>query len=212
MNENEIQDSGYGEMTPNMYYDACMFIYQFLGYNVEQMSPKEAYLKYADGRDCGLTKLEGDSAESFREWYGIHGFGDHAEDISSCGIMFRVVQLNSGDFAFCLNRVNHTDKDMIHVLLAMIKAGFILAVSNYSQMRDYYTGKCSIGIEPYDGEFDYMREYAGKNRRLKGKFRRLPIYATQELKDVVEWLEPRICELNICAKCGKLLVASREIE
>ena len=72
--------------TANDFFKACAIGYKACGYDTESKSPSELYLKYADGRDEGLTGLgsglnagEGidfDSPEEWDKWYfGNHGGG-----------------------------------------------------------------------------------------------------------------------------------------
>ena len=64
-------------LTANQFYTYCSWGYQKNQYpDLQGLSPKEQYYRMADGRDAGLGKIDGDSAESFRDWINsrkLHG-------------------------------------------------------------------------------------------------------------------------------------------
>jgi len=60
------------DMTANMYFRLCEICYDVNNYfkNPEKsLTPREKYLKMADGRDAGLCNIDGDSPEAFNDWY-----------------------------------------------------------------------------------------------------------------------------------------------
>lgn len=56
------------EMTANDFYRCCALGYKAMGYEGTDLSPKEQYLRNADGRDEGLSEIDPDSPEAFRDW------------------------------------------------------------------------------------------------------------------------------------------------
>ena len=82
------KDRIYG-MSANVFFQCC-----YAGYkknlteykNVENMTPIEAYKRFADGRDEGLTKIEDmDSTESWNNWYENRPQGGHPWEIGAGG-------------------------------------------------------------------------------------------------------------------------------
>ena len=62
------------EMTANKYFRLCEICYDANNYfktPEKVFTPREKYLKMADGRDAGLKNIDGDSPAAFYEWY--HG-------------------------------------------------------------------------------------------------------------------------------------------
>jgi len=58
------------EMTAGLFFDVCRLGYEANDYKgIDESTPKELYRAHADGRDEGLLKLDGSSAEAFDRWY-----------------------------------------------------------------------------------------------------------------------------------------------
>jgi hypothetical protein len=60
------------QMTANDFFRYCEICYDANDYFKKAdlaLSPKEKYLRMADGRDAGLRNLEGDSEQAFYDWY-----------------------------------------------------------------------------------------------------------------------------------------------
>lgn len=70
------------EMTSGKYFECVRLAYQSNNYEIEGLSDKELYLKYADGRDEGLSKLKETSSSDFNDWYNDKNhFGGHPFEI-----------------------------------------------------------------------------------------------------------------------------------
>lgn len=77
------------QMTANDYFNYCEICYNANDYFKESangLSPKEKYLRMADGRDAGLRSIEGNSQKAFNNWYyGSERLGAHPWEICSGG-------------------------------------------------------------------------------------------------------------------------------
>lgn len=62
-------DKRIAKVTANDFYRFCAMGYKENGYDGAELSPKEQYYKHADGRDDGLSEIDGDSPEAFIKWY-----------------------------------------------------------------------------------------------------------------------------------------------
>ena len=187
---------GYEQMTSGMFFDACLLIYRHMGYDVEGLTGKEAYLKYADGRDMGLTELADNSPEDFAEWYHIHRFGDHTEEIKGPRISFKVVKEDNGQYAFLFPHLTQLFRyrEGISLILALIDAGYKLNSHYYRNIYDLYLGKCNVGIIPKipDGDFSLLFENGIRN--VPKRF--LPLNPDENLLKEITWMPVRICELK----------------
>ena len=77
--------------TANDFFRACVAGYRACGYDLSDLSPSEAYLRYADGRDEGLTGtghglnegpgIDFDSASAWDEWYNSPRGGGHPWEV-----------------------------------------------------------------------------------------------------------------------------------
>ena len=68
-NASEIAPGRIKSMTSRKYFEAVKLAYIAACYEVDNMTGRELYAKYADGRDEGLSKLDLDSCEEFENWY-----------------------------------------------------------------------------------------------------------------------------------------------
>ena len=57
------------KMTANDFYRFCAMGYRANNYSGGELSPKEWYLRHADGRDEGLREIDPDSPEAFDVWF-----------------------------------------------------------------------------------------------------------------------------------------------
>ena len=68
-NASEKTDNRIKNMTSAKYFECVGLAYKNLNYEIGDLTDKELYLKYADGRDEGLSKIDKESSEQFDNWY-----------------------------------------------------------------------------------------------------------------------------------------------
>lgn len=184
----------YEEMTAGQYYDTCMFLYKIMGYDTENLTPKEAYQKYSDGRNHGLTTLKEDDADAFRSWYDITQFGDHIGDFCS-GKCLKVDRYETG-YVYRLS-IFREDREEMQLIVSMIEAGYILNVSYYEGFRKKLIGDCMFEILPCNGVIDYKQIFDNKqfSDSYIGRREVLPVWTDEALLGEICWLKPYICRL-----------------
>ena len=86
LNKEDV-DNKLASITARDFYNACYLGYSENKYeNVEKYSPKEAYYRYADGRDEGLKDIDISSEEEFNKWYfDKNKFGGHPWEVCAGG-------------------------------------------------------------------------------------------------------------------------------
>jgi hypothetical protein len=62
------QQACLNSMTANDFFNYCAAGYKVNGYHIGNMSPKEQYKRFADGRDGGLSKIDPNSPDAFTAW------------------------------------------------------------------------------------------------------------------------------------------------
>lgn len=68
-NDNKPVGKYLDEMTSEMFYEYCSMGYKANNYeHLEGLTSKEQYYKMADGRDNGLSEIDGDSPSEFADW------------------------------------------------------------------------------------------------------------------------------------------------
>lgn len=81
-NAYEKQDKRIECMTSGKYFECVGLVYKNIGYGTGNLTDKELYLKYADGRDEGLSKINENSSADFDKWYKDNTrFGGHPWEI-----------------------------------------------------------------------------------------------------------------------------------
>lgn len=72
-------------MTVNDFYQYCSIGYKAMGYDVGEMSPKEQYYRFADGRDDRLGEIDGDSPQAFADWLNDNSRCGHPWEVCRGG-------------------------------------------------------------------------------------------------------------------------------
>lgn len=149
--------------TANEYFAYCKIAYIAAKRDDEvidaSLSGRELYRQFADGRDEGLLKIDGDSPEEFADWidnkHPLRSMGGHPWEIKRGGNtthislsvyrpMYReegyVIQL-SGE---SLGRMEET----LRMLLAIHEAGLPITITNPESVRKRLLAQDNIGIIP----------------------------------------------------------------
>jgi hypothetical protein len=149
--------------TANEYFAYCKIAYIAAKGDDEvidaSLSGRELYRQFADGRDEGLLKIDGDSPEEFADWidnkHPLRSMGGHPWEIKRGGNtthislsvyrpMYReegyVIQL-SGE---SLGRMEET----LRMLLAIHEAGLPITITNPESVRKRLLAQDNIGIIP----------------------------------------------------------------
>ena len=193
------------DLTPNHYLQKITvqdFLYCCqLGYRANQypmadeLSSRELYKKYADGRDCGLLEIQENSPEAFEDWLANHERGGHPWEIcrggNSTHISLYVCKSDQG-FYFSVDGYSWTRSvESIKFYLAIRKAGFPIVIRCGKQLADRLTGTDEIGIVP-DGVFPgYCEAYFSDKRIID--YVNLPLENREMWSKYCEWVpEPEL--------------------
>lgn len=63
----------------------CEICYEGAGYDIRGLSPREKYMRLADGRDDGLLAIDSDSANALSNWFASRQRGGHPWEIARGG-------------------------------------------------------------------------------------------------------------------------------
>lgn len=75
-------------MNADLFYLACSYGYiaNPQEYEIKEMTPREQYYRFADGRDNGLSEIQSDSDEAFKDWLeNRRNFGGHPFEVMAGG-------------------------------------------------------------------------------------------------------------------------------
>lgn len=152
-NASEKQDNRIENMTSGKYFDYVGLIYRNLGYEISNLTNKELYLKYADGRDEGLSQIDMNSNVAFDKWYNDDTkFGGHPWEIIR-GHSFARVNLQIGHDKFGYYLLLDGSKILRKIEIAKIfnvlnKNSIPVQIYNVDMIKDAFRGEDYIGIVP----------------------------------------------------------------
>ena len=193
------------DLTPNHYLQkitvqdflyCCQLGYRANQYSMaDELSSRELYKKYADGRDCGLLEIQENSPEAFEDWLANHERGGHPWEIcrggNSTHISLYVCKSDQG-FYFSVDGYSWTRSvESIKFYLAIRKAGFPIVIRCGKQLADRLNGTDEIGVVP-DGVFPgYCEAYFSDKRIID--YINLPHENRESWSKYCEWVpEPEL--------------------
>jgi len=144
------------EMTANKYFRICEICYDANNYFKNQgalLTPREKYLKMADGRDAGLRSIDGDSAEAFYKWYhGTEIIGAHPWEICRGGnsthiSLYISEQMNKWDFYLAGSSIIRVE-ETVRMAVALYENGIPFQLRDMEEVFNMVTGNDFIGIVP----------------------------------------------------------------
>ena len=139
-------------MTANDFYRFCAQGYRAMGYTGTEKSEKEQYALHADGRDEGLSKLDGDSPEAFARWLKERPRTGHPWEVcrggNSTHIDCIVHQDAHGYYLVVAGLAETRTIEAVRFFLALYRAGVPVCIRNTEELKARLTGAESIGIVP----------------------------------------------------------------
>lgn len=140
------------EMSANKYYECCYLSYKVVGYDVDGLCFKEAYLQYADGRDEGLRDINPDSSSDFDNWFNDRErFGGHPWEIIR-GHSFNRINLQvcyDGGYYLALDgSVSGGTIDVLKIYLTLRRNNIPINLYYKDELKKYVLEEDYIGIVP----------------------------------------------------------------
>ena len=151
----------YPNITANDFFRFCAIGYKATGYDGCDRSPKDQYLRNADGRDEDLTKIDPDSHTAFVEWLNHRTRIGHPWEVmrggNSTHVSLYVYQINER-FVLTLDGNNRTN-EVIKFYLALNRAGYPVFLNDGHAFFERVTGTERIGIVPHGITPMYCENY-----------------------------------------------------
>ena len=144
------------EMTAQRFFDCCRLGYLANDYEKSgELSAKELYRKFADGRDDGLLDLDMDSAEEFAAWYDNSKRGcGHPWEVcrggNSTHVSLYVVKDERGWWLALAGSSYVRSIETIKFFLALNDAGMPIFLHEGKELADMIRGRDFIGIVSED--------------------------------------------------------------
>lgn len=142
-------------MTSGKYFECVRLAYQNNMYDIGNLNDRELYLKYADGRDEGLSEINPDSNDEFDKWYNRKDrYGGHPWEIMKGHSFYRVnLQVLHDEKGYYLS----LNGDIILRKIELAKIYLILKendipvnIYNVDVIKKAFSGEDYIGIVPND--------------------------------------------------------------
>lgn len=140
-------------MTSGKYFECVGLVYKNTGYDIGNLTNKELYLKYADGRDEGLSKIDENSSNEFDKWYNDDSkFGGHPWEIIR-GHSFLRVNLcvghdNKGYYLFLDGTKILRKVEIAKIYLVLHKNNIPIEIYSADTIKNAFKGNDYIGIVP----------------------------------------------------------------
>lgn len=143
-------------MTSGKFFDACLIGYKVNGLDCDGLTSREAYLRWSDRRDDGLSKINEDSADELIRWKKgeLQEFnGHHPWEIFrggnsthvDFGIDFEISHPERTEFFIA---GYHRQKEVVRMYLALKNAGIHVYVWGAEELCERLTGQGKVGIVP----------------------------------------------------------------
>ena len=141
-------------MTSGLFFRACALGYEANNYEgCGTLSPKELYLKHADGRDEGLRNVPENSPEAFAKWHEHDRYGGgHPWEVcrggNSTHISLFVSHLEQGYFFSVAGKSWDRSVEAIKFFLALHRNGLPVVIFDGKELAARVAGIDKIGIVP----------------------------------------------------------------
>ncbi len=142
------------EMTSSKYFECVAMAYKDIGYEIGNLSSKELYLKYADGRDEGLSEIKEDSSEEFAKWYSDRTrTGGHPWEIirghSFARVNLQVVKDEVGYYLTIDGSKLLRKVQVARIFNILHKNNIPIRVYDAEVLKEAFKGEDDIGIVPF---------------------------------------------------------------
>ena len=143
------------EMTAELFFKCCYAGYEKNSYDVKDLTTKEAYDKFADGRDGGLMEIDDKSPEAFRNWYDDDNrYGSHPWEVCRGGnsthvSLYAYKDRQKGDYYFVVDgRAESRFIEAINFYLAIRDMNLPVVLNDSNLLLSRLKGEENIGVVP----------------------------------------------------------------
>ena len=188
------------DMTSGLFFRCCAMGYKANHYEgCDTFSPKELYLKYADGRDEGLMSIDENSPEEFRNWHAHRQRIGHPWEVcrggNSTHVSLYVCEADVGFYFVASGSSRGRSIETIKFYLALHRAGMPVVIDDGNLLADRIRGVAKIGIVPKGVTPCYCSSYFPGEKILD--FMNLPFEKRASLAAKCVWRdEPEITILQ----------------
>ena len=179
------------KMSAQDYYDICKLCYKSINLEgADELTSKELFYKYADGRDCGLKYIDLKNCDEFEEW--VKNANDHACEIrhgsSTNRIDLWVKKDDNGFYLVLSGKYLWISNEVIKFYVELIKNNIPVYLRDAITIKDRLIGNGLIGIVHYKVFPRHCQSYFDIEIC---DFMNLPYYPDEYNKylDYISWLD-----------------------
>jgi len=153
-NASDKTDDRIKDMTSGKYFECVGLAYKNINdYETDNLKDKELYLKYADGRDEGLSKIDENSSLEFDSWYNDDSrYGGHPWEIIRGHSYARVnlyVSHDENGYYLSLDGTKILRKvEITKIFIALNKNNIPIEIHGVNSIKNAFQGNDYIGIVP----------------------------------------------------------------
>lgn len=183
------------EMTADLFFNCCQLGYEANGYEgAEKLTSKELYYTHADGRDEGLSELDGSSAEAFSTWHHNKAHqGGHPWEVCRGGNSTHIsLYVHHDEKGWRLRLAGSSvgrSVETVKFYLALSEHGLPVYLDNAVELAAMLMGKDYIGIVPEDVLPAYCSPLFPDEKMLD--FMNLPCEETEQVIKAAMWYPVR---------------------
>ncbi len=181
------------DMTAGKFFECCKLGYVENHYEkADELTAKELYYKYADGRDEGLSEVTEDSPEEFAHWFhDRHRGGGHPWEVcrggNSTHVALHVAHDEKGYYLYLAGKAWSRSIETIKFYLALRRIGIAVYLADSKGITDRLLEKDLIGIVPSGVIPVYCESHFPGYKILD--FMHLPYENVEEVLKKVTWLK-----------------------
>lgn len=185
-------------MTANDFYKYCSIGYTAMGYAVGEMSPKEQYYRFADGRDAALADIDGDSSEEFLKWLNCPNWhGAHPWEVCRGGNSTHIdLYVRHDEQGFYLGLAGSSygrTTETIKFYLALRRAGIPVILTDGKKLIERVKGTEKVGVVPHGITPRYCYSYFPGEDVIS--FMNLPYENSEKIAEKCIWQDIREVKL-----------------
>lgn len=193
LNDRQARDAK--DITANDFYRFCRTAYESAGYGsrIKGMSAKEAYYRMADGRDEGLTDIQPDSAEAFRDWLEHRKRGGHPWEVFGGGPYIGCgIDSSTGRESISVwGNYYGQRREAVLSYLGLRRAGIHARFIDGKRILESLRGKDRIGIVPLTENENMLDGYDGVLESIH-----LPDEKKERMTACIKWSDMEVQSLE----------------
>lgn len=180
------------KINANLFYNCCLIGYNANKYDKhEGLTAKEAYYKYADGRDEGLSDINENSYEEFNKWFHNESSSGHPWEVcrggNSTHISLYIGEDEKGFYFEISGKSYGRSIETIKFYNALKDANVPVYLCDAEELLNRVLEKDKIGIVP-DYTITRYQESSFKNEKIID-FVHLDDEKEEEMIKLVKWQE-----------------------